>query len=222
VTAILFPGVAQAKVIGNVSGFPFNLIWHFNNNSNGVWTAGQLSSLASNLGTNISGHIAKYSATNVVYTGIQTVDIGTQTPQEGAYSASIPGTATGTMEPANLCFCINFGITARYRGGHPRTYIPGQGAGAISTGNQWTSAALGTLAQDFANMIGATVSALATGGLAGVTHCVPRYTYEYTADNVHHKFTHTRTGPNGAPTVSTYTVQSRVCTQNRRLGAPIG
>jgi hypothetical protein len=117
---------------------------------------------------------------------------------------------------------INFVIPARYRGGHPRTYMPPPPSSNITGANQWAAAITGPVPNLFSTMISTVVSQMASAGYAGITHCVPRYTWSYVEDSVHHKFHHVRGEPVTVYNVQTYNLQTRVCHQDRRLGPPIG
>lgn len=69
-------------------------------------------------------------------------DTGGTTENSGQYGFIKPGTGTGTNPlPPSVALVISWTIPAHYRGGHPRTYIPGMLENGLTTagGNAWTS-----------------------------------------------------------------------------------
>lgn len=48
-----------------------------------------------------------------------------------------PGLADGSPTPASVAACISWNIAPHYRGGHPRTYLPGIPTEARSTVTTW-------------------------------------------------------------------------------------
>lgn len=109
-------------------------------------------------------------------------------------SVSIAGTAAGALVADNCCYVINWAINQYYRGGHPRTYLPGLVVGNATGGNQITTAAQAALATAAANWItdcnaatGVHVSATALGTVSfarGNAWRTPPVFYGYKAASV--------------------------------------
>jgi hypothetical protein len=219
-TEILVGGVAQTKLAGTIDGFPWVLLWHFQNASGNDWTQSQIQALANAVGTQFSTNMLKNMATNVQFTNVACVDLGTTTPaQADSVEGAGPGGGTaGTFQPSSGCVLLNFNIASRYRGGHPRTYLPPWPSAELLTNNQWSGTVVTETEENFVTMIEGIVSAMSTAGLNGVTHCAVRYTWTYTDDPTHHKYLKTRGAPAVPYVVSSYTAQPRVCMQTRRLG----
>jgi hypothetical protein len=80
------------------------------------------------------------------------------------------GTVTSTtqVQDASACLILQWHISAYYRGGHPRTYLPGLGVSAITNGSDLSSgtqSAFQASALAYMNDI----NALTHGGITGVT-----------------------------------------------------
>jgi hypothetical protein len=70
---------------------------------------------------------------------------------------SVPGTVSGNSLPPNCAVAISWPILARYRGGHPRWYLPGVPESNLATpgGNYITSTAAGGYQAEYASFLGA-------------------------------------------------------------------
>lgn len=65
----------------------------------------------------------------------------------GVASVSHAGTNAGTtVSDASACYVINWNISAYYRGGHPRWYLPGPVTGHVSFGSNIDSGTTSSLA----------------------------------------------------------------------------
>jgi hypothetical protein len=65
---------------------------------------------------------------------------------EADASYSLAGGATGVCTPANCCLCVTWHVATGYRGGHPRTYVPGVPDSAMITSNDVTGTFASSLA----------------------------------------------------------------------------
>jgi hypothetical protein len=111
---------------------------------------------------------------------------------------------------------MNFHIAARYRGGHPRCYIPGPSSNNCADGETVSTANQGVLNTAFAGIVGDVVTALPGSGAGAANHCVPRYTYTITDDPVHHKYLRTKSGVIAVYTVQSYSAHGKLAVQRRR------
>jgi hypothetical protein len=83
----------------------------------------------------------------------------------GGYSNT--GALTGTIGSDAMCAVVNWSITDYYRGGHPRTYVPGIRENDIVNGRTLASGSRTTLATGATNFLSA-VNALTHGGISAV------------------------------------------------------
>lgn len=98
---------------------------------------------------NVSGawgtNIAPLEDTATSLTSVQGTDLTSATGAQAINSIARPGTRAGTGLPAAVSPVIRFKVARRYRGGHPRMYVPA-GVGTDTTNaQQWTSAFLTAL-----------------------------------------------------------------------------
>jgi hypothetical protein len=78
------------------------------------------------------------------------------------------GSLTGTQNPANVAYLINWAISGTYRGGHPRTYLCGVAVSTEASSTTLTSTERTNLTTA-ANGFLSDVNALTHGTIASVT-----------------------------------------------------
>jgi hypothetical protein len=93
--------------------------------------------------TTFENDMAAQVVSGVNLSTIKVTDLTTRT----SITTSVAGTATGAkvgiQPPDNACALVNYKINRRYRGGQPRSYMPGGVAQDVSSGNKWASTMLG-------------------------------------------------------------------------------
>lgn len=120
---------------GNIGGQPWANIFYVQTDTPGITTsAGVVDMLEafrdawSTADMNDALH-SSYHVTQL--NGI--VQTGPSSAVQGQVSASITGGAGGTALPANECYVLSWLSEAFWRGGKPRTYVPGLTTGNIDT-----------------------------------------------------------------------------------------
>src|SRR5215472_310986 len=212
---VLVPGVAQTALTGTVGGHPFANIWHYKLNVGGQnWTISQLNSLANAIMAGIGTFIAPLTSSDTIFQQCSAVDIGTATPAEGISNPGVhQGTQGTTQPPPSTCVVVSFQTQDRYRGGHPRTYMPPMAATSMdTTEDQWTAALIGQYSTAFTNLQDGVFSAV-----PGITQVAVRYNYSYTDDPVRHKYIKTRVSVHSTPTVLNWIPKQPIGTQRRRV-----
>jgi hypothetical protein len=221
-TVILVPGTAQVKTAGTIAGNPFALIWHFSiGTTSGPWTVAEIQALANTTFNAVKTAWQTVWNINVTALFSEAVDLSTNTPAQAiSTGASWQGSGVNPASPASSAILVNFHTGARYRGGHARTYLPPGGASLSTDGDHWQNSSLTTWATSWQTMISSITGAVVTAGAGACLHVVPRYSYSYTDDPVHHKYTHKRVDnlPGSPFGVTGYAIQPRICNQRRRLG----
>lgn len=98
-----------------------HLFCHFTGTSP---AAADLVNLASawNTGLDLGFRTLRVPTTTLVATTV--TDLTTRSSNVGSSSAGTAGTGTGTPLPAETCVLINLHVARRYKGGHPRIYLP--------------------------------------------------------------------------------------------------
>jgi hypothetical protein len=210
------PGVAQFKIQGTVSGHTFVNNWFYSQSSpQTVWTTAQLNTVCDNILSSIaaSNGIGPLTAPEVTWSAITAVDLSSSTPATGANShAAVSGTGPAGAIPPSICVLVNNVIGDRYRGGHPRSYMPPMAATSlISTDDQWAAASVNSYQTAYQNMQDNVFAAV-----TGTFQCIPRYNYTYTDNTTKRKWTHQRTSLNHVAQVRTWLVRTHIAHQTRR------
>src|SRR5262245_42812422 len=199
--------VAKVRLIGTNQSTEFNNIIHVQY-SGGAPTSGTLSSLANSIGTAWNSTIAPICNTSCALTQVIAIDLASPTGNEGSATVNHVGTRAGTLMPVNVAVVFSFHVQLRYRGGHPRMYVPGGVSSDISAGHLWNTVsqqAFATAASTFLSQ----VNAITIGGSAFFMVMVSYF--------INHAL---RPVPAVFPIVST-AVDDRIDTQRRRLGKPV-
>lgn len=133
-------------------------------------SAGDLAAINTEVGSAWTADVEPIQANTVALTKIVTQDLTTATGLESVTTGAIVGTRSGTAPEAALAMNISYGILRRYRGGHPRVYLPCGVTSDIQDPANWTSAFV-TLAQSaWTNFIAAVAgtTGLSCGSLSHV------------------------------------------------------
>jgi hypothetical protein len=162
------------------------------------------SQFASRIKANVSEQVG-WTTTEGLYYGPEGADLGA--------SQSTPelGQLTDAILPVSVACAISWSVQQHYRGGHPRTYVPGMTIGWVASGNTFNAGQIGALADD-ANSFLSDINAHQVGNFSdahlGTVSFVLRK--EWRDPPVFRDYI-----PDGA------TVDARVDTQRRRLGRDI-
>jgi hypothetical protein len=214
------PGVAQIRTSGKVGPNPWAVVLHWYAGNPVAWTTSQVQGLAQAVHNSWITNLVPMFATDVITTLTETVDLTDTTERAGiAGPLDTPGTSPGTVPTLAACILVSHKIGARFRGGHPRTYLPGSQASATADGDTWIASNVSNFQTRWDAFISTVKTDMQAAGLATNNQCCPRYTYTYTADNNKHKFIKTRTGYlNAFPITAPSVVSHQIATQRRRLG----
>lgn len=109
-------------------------------------TQADLDTMATALKTLWVSNLGECSHTSVSLTQVLVTNIASDTGLTGVWASTpVLGTIAGTAGPANLAGCISWKIARRYRGGHPRTYIPGISLTSVLDTRLFTTTYVATL-----------------------------------------------------------------------------
>lgn len=139
-------------------------------------------------------------------TGVDFQDLTSSSGASYFVNPNVIGTNAGTALPASCCVLISHAIARRFRGGHPRHYLPfGQNTDTVDNVN-WTNTFLTNVQNDmndfFTQVHLALVADTGSGEMGSLSYysaLAPRVTPEFD------------------PFLSS-AVKPRVCSQRRRLG----
>lgn len=119
--------------------------------------AGPNSSDLTTLATTISAawntNISPQQNTGVTLTGITLTDLASASGAQVVSTVSRVGSLAGTAMAAAVAMVVKFKIARRYRGGHPRFYLPGRVTADLASSTSWLSASGSSLATAFAAFI---------------------------------------------------------------------
>lgn len=79
---------------------------------------------------------ADYPGSTTLVAAVAT-DLNTIDGAVGSSPIGTSGTAEDSASPAQCCVLVDWQISRRYRGGHPRTYFPAVAFGSIFTPSSW-------------------------------------------------------------------------------------
>jgi len=216
---VLAPGVAQMNLSGVHGAQPWSVILHWAwPNITQAWTLTDIQALADAGRSAWAANLAAHCATGVNLTSVQTVDIGSSTAVVGNNTTAVPGTgAGGAVANSAMCALMSFTIASRYKGGHPRAYLPCGTNTDVLNEASWNTAfvtAMNTAWTGFANGVSNGMSQI---GGQNCLQSVARYKYDYVEDAIHHKFHKVRTSYVGTFPVNGHKLASKFGTQRRRL-----
>jgi hypothetical protein len=198
------PNVIRVAQSGYVNTVQWANVYHFAYD-NGPATEADLNTWAEGFYTHFGSTIAQCVGNTTTYGTIDVIDLTTPSSAVGGYSGPDLGDAIAAADNA-VCWLVNHKIARRYRGGHPRTYIPGTGGANITSGNTWAETILGTM-QEAVTSFYAACLAIDTPSCTGAQLVSVSY---YTAGEL-------RDEPL-VDVVTGSTVSPMIATQRRRLG----
>jgi hypothetical protein len=149
-----------------------------------------LTGLADDIFTaHLLGSLPAASATTLTYTGIELTDLTSSMGAQATFSGSAAGERSGDELPADVAFVTSFGITRRYRGGHPRAYWPFGVASDLTGPQQWTDGAVATFLTAV-ETYSAGIVGLSTGGTTIGHHVAVSFYEGFTAveDPITHRY----------------------------------
>lgn len=213
------PGVAQFRLVGTVGGNPWAVVLHMFNNTSNTWTQPAITALANTAQSSAVTNLIPRWTGQVIVNYADAVDLSDQTLRYAKTTANpATGTGIGSMPTLGTCLMINHRALQRYRGGHGRTYFPGGPVADSVNSDTWSASAVNTWTTAFNNWRDAIYAALTSAGVSSASICIPRYSYTYTNDSNHHKWTKEKSAFITAGVVNTSVVNNQIRSQRRRLG----
>lgn len=161
-------GALRVALEGTISGKPWvNRFW-CQTTMSGTPTAAQVLALSNAISAAWRTRFLANLTDEVVANKQRTVLFVSST-SEVAVDGADTGTGPGTVQcaPPQVCILINWSIAGSYRGGHPRTYIPGPPIDNINENGTIVTADRTQFSTAAANFL-SDVNALAPGGFTAV------------------------------------------------------
>lgn len=135
-----------------------------------------LSEFAAQVAVFWNDDLAGQVSENFALTSVLAQDLSPGTANEASWGGSYPGTNVNSAAPNQVCMNIEFNISSRYRGGHPRIMHPSAGQATIADPSHFTSTWTDNFAVAFRNFVSDVVT---NGGgtelLPGANHVTVAY-----------------------------------------------
>lgn len=101
---------------------------------------GDLTTIAGSIATAWTTNIAPLCATSVALTEIDLTDLTSATAATSSTTVTGAGTRAGQALTTNVACVVSWAVNLRYRGGHPRNYMPAGVAADVTAGHLWAGA----------------------------------------------------------------------------------
>lgn len=196
--------VVMIVIGGGIGAGKWNNIFHAQYSGQAPSVA-QLNTLATTLTTSWTTNFAPLVNTGVSLTQVDLADLTNPAASATKTTQNVTGTRTGSPLSGQAAAVISWQINVRYRGGHPRTYVPGPVNTDLTNASLWTTP-YKTALLAAANAWRTTINGLTTGAT----------TYQMVAVSFR---TNNLPRPTGVPyTINSAVIHGRVDTQRHRLG----
>jgi hypothetical protein len=131
-------GVVRFRFIGTLGGIPAGWRWFFGVGTGYPYTDAQLSAAATELQRQVVSLVLPQLTSAYTLQEVLAEDLSTGSAGIGI-SSDPPAQGGDTNAPigADTAFLINLKVPLRYRGGHPRTYLPPPSQGSLLNPQLW-------------------------------------------------------------------------------------
>lgn len=168
------PGAIKVEFLWTQAGVPAANVLHIGY-TGGPPVTSDLVSLGEQLNTDFwPSDMSALFSTATTFVGFRCTDLSSSTGAVGEFADGSTGTDELGDNPAQACMLVNFGITRRYRGGHPRMYLPALGRNALATPSTWSTAAVSAattvISAMLADMVSHTFGSIVTTGFVCVSY----------------------------------------------------
>jgi len=158
--------VVRLSIEGVNSGVNWANVFWIRNGNGQTPTLGDLDALVDDVGNEYNSAFAEHilqgipiTAGTALYYGPTGGDLGSERPFTHL------GSMGGNVLTANVSTCISWHVQARYKGGHPRTYLPAPSALALFDSRSFTAAHVSAV-QNAANLFHGHINAAVHGALS--------------------------------------------------------
>lgn len=199
--------VCKVALGGLVGSHNFAIILH-TQYSGTVPTAAQLNTLAGDINTAWGASAKGLFTSDVVLNSVVITDLSSATGAQGVNSTAQTGTDASTIIGGNTAILVNYPSSIRYRGGHPRSYLPPPPENVLATASTINTTYQGQVATGWnavlAPLFGTSIGTFTTAGQCAVSYV-------------------TGLAPRTTPLVmpisqSAITVEVNLASQRRRIG----
>lgn len=179
------PSTARVAISGTIWGHKWVNVFWLNITHSGVVTVSDLQTIANGIDTAWSANVKGVLDNHCVMTSIDVAFFPTSTTEvryTGSYNEI--GTQASQLTDAAACTVVDWIISAYYRGGKPRSYVPGVRADQVNNGSDFSAAyltAAATAFNNYRNAINALTSTNITAVVMGTLSFVQANAYRAAA-----------------------------------------
>jgi hypothetical protein len=165
------PGLAKISLKGHQGSAQWAMVFHVMRDDASSWTQADLDGMCDLFRTSF---ISRFGTSLSSVGGIDTVDGVDLSSDLGVVShrttaAAFTGAATSTSP--NVAFVLHWNIARRYRGGHPRTYLPCVAEADVDESGNVSAGRYGTITAAAGNWIN-DISTHAMGAVHAQLFCI--------------------------------------------------
>lgn len=128
--------VAKIRLLGTLNAANWANVIHIRYGAISPSPADMLT-VATAVRTAWTTNIAPRVSTSVLLSTVEVTDLASRTGGQGVDSVGSVGTRAGTPTANSVAICASLKIQRRFRGGHPRMYLPGAVQADITAGRSW-------------------------------------------------------------------------------------
>jgi hypothetical protein len=149
-------------VLGADQNAMWRTFWQYsgtlNNTDANVWAADIFAAW------HAGGSFAPQTSPSTSHVKTELTDLSTNSSPQAIITGSNAGTAGGGALAAGTAMVISFKTARRYRGGHPRIYIPGIPSAMLQTAQTWFATSMASMLSAFATYASAVETNLPSAG----------------------------------------------------------
>lgn len=201
------PQVCKIEISGQYHDSKWVNLWYVHY-SGGAPSSANIEAYLTSIQPNISVAYAGEMSVDNEITGWSGTDLTSDTGAFGSITDSTFGGRSGDFVPASVAVVASLEINRRYRGGHPRKYLPWGTAGTYATGStrDWDSGFIASCQSAITNILADFI-----GVSEGAT------TWDQVVNVSYRTAGAVRATAVVDPVVSSI-IRPRICSQRRRLG----
>jgi len=148
------PGVIRIALKGTVGPFNWVNVLHF------TWsgtppTSTVLGTLGSDVGAAWLADMSPMQDSDTALVLTTLTDLTSDTAAQAEVATPAVGSRTGDFLPASACYLVDYPVTVRYRGGHPRTYLSVGVFSDLADSAHWSTDMRDAVTSAWENFLGA-------------------------------------------------------------------
>jgi hypothetical protein len=136
------PSVLRTALKGTTTGGEVWLTRFYSQYPGGAPSGSQLATFNNGIISAFSSRIGPYMTANKSLASVETTDLTSPSSAQLETTGAVTGSEPGPVLPLMACVVASYGITRRYRGGHPRGYWPMGAEADLASGGEWATASV--------------------------------------------------------------------------------